>query len=58
MQCSKCGSSRVLTEGLLEGKVKVTCQECSASEIKDSKGRKMLTDDMPVSDRRQFLVEG
>lgn len=58
MQCSKCGSSRVLVEGLLEGKVKVVCQECAASEVRDSQGRKMLTDDMSGGDRQQYLVEG
>jgi len=58
MKCGNCGSKHVLTEGLLDGKVKVTCQECSASEIKDDQGRKMLTDDMSDGDRRQRLVEG
>jgi hypothetical protein len=58
MQCDKCGSKHVLTEGLLDGKVKVVCQECGQSNIKDSQGREMLTDDMSGGDRRQRLVEG
>jgi uncharacterized Zn finger protein len=58
MQCTKCGSSKVLTEGLDNGKIKVTCQECGHSTIKDQQGRQMLTDDAPVPDRREYLTEG
>jgi len=58
MKCSRCGSEKVLTEGLDEGRVKITCQNCGHTEIKDQQGRKMLTDDMPTPDRRQYLTEG
>jgi ribosomal protein S27E len=56
MECKKCGSEQVVTEGLLDNKVKVTCQKCGESEIKDAQGRQMLTDDMPAPDRRRYLA--
>jgi len=56
MNCKKCGSGKVLSEGVGEGKVKVTCQECGMNEVKDEQGRKMLTDDRPVSDVRELLT--
>jgi transposase-like protein len=58
MQCPRCNSTKVLTEGLDNGKVRTTCQECGHSEIKDKEGRPMLTDDMPAPDRRDLLTEG
>jgi predicted nucleic-acid-binding Zn-ribbon protein len=58
MQCPKCGSTNVLTESLEEGRVKVTCQNCGHSEVKDPQGRQMLTDNMPQPDRREYLTEG
>ena len=45
MECKSCKAKKVLVEGLGEGRSKITCQECGYSEIKDSKGRQMLTDD-------------
>lgn len=57
MTCDKCGSDKLLVEGLLEGKVKVTCRECGMSEVRDAQGRRMLTDDMPAPDRRQYLTD-
>jgi predicted nucleic-acid-binding Zn-ribbon protein len=58
MQCPKCGSTNVLTESLEEGRVKIICQNCGYSEVKDPQGRQMLTDDMPAPDRREYLTEG
>lgn len=58
MQCTNCGSSKVLTEGLDDGRVKITCQECSFSTVLDKEGRQMLTDDQPAPDRREYLTEG
>lgn len=46
--CVKCGSERVLMEGVGDGKTKVTCQECGYSTVKDQQGRRMLTDDRPA----------
>ena len=34
----------------------MTCQECGMNEVKDEQGRKMLTDDRPVSDVRELLT--
>lgn len=45
-QCGKCGSTKVLTESVAEGRVRVVCQECFHSELRDNEGRKFLTDDM------------
>jgi len=56
MKCNKCGSRRVLAEGLLDGKTKLNCQECGAGEVLDAQGRRMLTDDMPAPDRREYLT--
>jgi len=58
MKCTRCGSERVLTEGLEDGRVKTTCQECGLSQVKDKEGRQMLTDNMPTPDRREYLTEG
>jgi len=57
MNCQKCKSTRVLTEGQGDGKTKVTCQECGESRILDTQGRRMLTDDMPATSRTQILTE-
>jgi Zn finger protein HypA/HybF involved in hydrogenase expression len=57
MNCQKCKSSNVLSEGVGEGKVRVTCQECGSSEVKDQQGRHMLTDDAGgANDRRDLLT--
>ena len=58
MECPRCKSTKVLTESLEEGRVKITCQSCGYSETKDPQGRQMLTDNMPPPDRRQILTEG
>ena len=57
MECKSCKAKKVLVEGLIEGKSKVTCQECGYSEIRDPKGRQMLTDDRPHQDRSKMLTE-
>ena len=46
--CKKCGSEKVLLEGVGDGKTKVTCQECGYASVQDSQGRRMLTDDAPL----------
>lgn len=56
MNCAKCKSQNVMVEGVGEGKVRVTCQGCGMSEVKDQQGRKMLTDDMGGGDRRELLT--
>jgi ribosomal protein S27AE len=45
-KCPKCGENTLLTEGQGEGKVKVKCTSCGLVEVRDEKGRKMLTDDV------------
>lgn len=46
MKCSNPNcDGQVLTESLGEGKVRVTCQKCGLSEVKDQEGRQLLTDD-------------
>lgn len=56
MTCQKCGSERVLVEGVGDGVTKISCQECGESTIRDNQGRRMLTDDMPAADRRTQLT--
>lgn len=58
MQCPRCNSTNVLTEALEEGRVKVVCQQCGFSEVRDPQGRQMLTDNMPQPDCREYLTEG
>jgi len=54
MNCSKCNSPKVLVESVSPGKKKLTCQECSHSELRDSEGRKQLTETMPVPAGNMF----
>ena len=60
--CQKCGSEKVLMEGVGDGKTKVTCQECGYASVQDSQGRRMLTDDAPPpapnGQRQRLLTEG
>jgi len=59
VKCEKCGSSKVIVEGISDGCVKVTCQECSDSSVQDKRGTRqllgeeqtppnMLTETMPL----------
>lgn len=57
MSCQKCASDRLFMEGQGDGKTKVTCQECGYSVIQDTKGRRMLTDDMPAPSTKRVLTE-
>jgi hypothetical protein len=57
MKCSQCGGQNVLVEGIGDGKSRVTCQSCRHTEVIDSQGRRMLTDEMPHVDRRRVLTE-
>jgi transposase-like protein len=57
MNCTKCRSERVLTEGQGDGKTKITCQECGYSTVKDRQGRRMLTDAAPHPPTGRLLTE-
>ncbi len=59
VKCDKCGSSKVLIEGIADGCVRVTCQACSETHVQDHRGAKqllgesqsggnMLTETMPI----------
>jgi len=56
MECRKCKSKQVIVEGVGEGKVRVTCQQCLETSVIDDQGRQLLTDDMPAADRREYLT--
>jgi len=56
MKCPRCGKDALLIEGLGEGKTRVSCQSCGFQEIKDDKGRGLLTDDMPRKDQRHLIM--
>jgi hypothetical protein len=60
MKCTKCESRKVLVESTGNGGHKRTCQACAYTEIFNSTGQKLLTDDMPGGQprRRDLLVEG
>jgi len=42
IKCEKCGSEKMIVEGVVGGGVKMTCQKCGNSEVRDSNGSKML----------------
>lgn len=46
MECRSC-KSKVIVEGIGDGKSKVTCSKCLESYIVDRQGRQMLTDEQP-----------
>ena len=46
MNCPKCKEA-MLTEAVAPNKVKVTCQKCGLSEVRDTQGRKLLTEADP-----------
>lgn len=48
MDCQKCGKPTLIVEDLGGGKKKLHCSSCGLNEIKDSQGRKMLTETMPL----------
>lgn len=59
MQCSKCGSSKVLVEALDNRTHRRVCQACGESTIVAADGKRLLTDDMPNDrDTRRTLTEG
>jgi len=56
MKCPKCGNEGLLVEGLGDGKTKFTCQSCGFYEVRDNRGRGLLTDDMPRRDQRHLIT--
>jgi|LNFM01.1.fsa_nt_gb phage FluMu protein Com len=48
MQCTKCGSNKVLVEATGSGGSRRTCQECAHVEVVNRDGQKLLTDEMPT----------
>lgn len=46
MKCLSCNSEKVLVESVGDGKVRVSCQKCGESTVRDQQGRRLLTDDM------------
>lgn len=58
MNCPKCNKPGMLSEAVGDGKVRKKCNECGFTETVDNEGRKLLTDEMPPADQRQYLTEG
>jgi ribosomal protein S27AE len=56
MKCPKCGNQSVLVEGLGEGKVRLSCQLCAYSEVRDSRGKGLLTDTRITCDQSKLLT--
>lgn len=44
MNCPKCGDPEVVIENLERGGMRVQCKRCGLYEIRDSEGRKLLTE--------------
>ncbi len=66
--CPKCQAPGLMTEAVGDGKVKKSCRTCGFSEVRDTAGRQLLTDDRSQGAVRteqvapgagpQYLVEG
>lgn len=41
--CQSCRSKNTTKQGLMEGKVRITCQECGYSSIMNGMGKQYLT---------------
>lgn len=56
MQKCKTCQSQMMVEALGEGKIRVVCPRCGMQEVKDDKGRSLLTDDRPVPGGRHLIT--
>jgi len=55
MNCPKCNKP-LIVESLGDGKKRVKCSECGLTEVQDDKGRKLLTETLPVDAPPQLLL--
>jgi ribosomal protein S27E len=44
MKCPDCGNPQVLVESTPAGDKRVKCSKCGLDEVRDSQGRRLLTD--------------
>lgn len=48
MNCSKCNAPGVIQEAQGNGQTKCTCKKCGMVEVKDSRGKGLLTETTPL----------
>lgn len=55
MKCKAC-QSPMMVEALGEGKIRIVCPRCGVQEVRDDKGRSLLTDDRPMPGGRHLIT--